>query len=429
MLKALSIIFVLVVTSFYFFPFVFTFFPVINTKAALAGIGLILLFFQFARKRSLTVDRDFFFISLLALLISFVAFTAVVYNGTKDYAYATYIASMWVWASAAYVVIVLMKQVHGYITVEIVCFYLIAVCALQCLLAITMDMYAPLKDFVDSFLGGEGFMGKNKERLYGIGCALDVAGTRFSVALVMIVFLLSKLLEDNSNRLYIVILLAAFYIIATIGCMIGRTTTIGLIISTLYLLYVLVKGRVWMEKNSRELWQWFIGSLVVVIFVSIWLYTYNVQWRENIRFGFEGFFSLVEKGRWEVHSNEMMKSHYIFPETLKTWIIGDGYIGSTDSDPFYLGKPWRGFYMGTDVGYSRFLFYFGFIGLFVFIAFICKVGQICMKRFVYYRLMFFCILLVNMIVWAKVSSDIFLVFALFLCISKEENKAYNNNII
>ena len=30
-----------------------------------------------------------------------------------------------------------------------------------------------------------------------------------------------------------------------------------------------------------------------------------------------------------------------------------------------------------------------------------------------------------MIVWLKVSTDIFLVFAIFLCVSKEENEAYD----
>lgn len=35
---------------------------------------------------------------------------------------------------------------------------------------------------------------------------------------------------------------------------------------------------------------------------------------------------------------------------------------------------------------------------------------------------FFVILLLNFAVWFKVSSDIFLVFALFLCIGEEDNR-------
>lgn len=40
----------LVVLSFYFFPFEFTFMPGINTKMAMAGIGLIVLIIQYAKK-------------------------------------------------------------------------------------------------------------------------------------------------------------------------------------------------------------------------------------------------------------------------------------------------------------------------------------------------------------------------------------------
>ena len=77
--------------------------------------------------------------------------------------------------------------------------------------------------------------------------------------------------------------------------------------------------------------------------------------------------------------------------------------------------------MGTDVGYLRFIFYFGLIGLSLFIYFFCRVAQICVRRLISYKILFLMILAVNMIGWAKVSTDIFLVFALFLCVSEEED--------
>ena len=80
--------------------------------------------------------------------------------------------------------------------------------------------------------------------------------------------------------------------------------------------------------------------------------------------------------------------------------------------------------MGTDIGYLRFIFYFGMIGLSMFILYFYKVAKACMTRFPKYTTMFGLVLAINMIVWLKVSTDIFLVFAIFLCISKEENDAY-----
>ena len=115
---------------------------------------------------------------------------------------------------------------------------------------------------------------------------------------------------------------------------------------------------------------------------------------------------------------------YVFPDNLKTWIIGDGYFNGTESvDPYYIGEKWKiGFYQGTDVGYLRFIFYFGVTGLGAFSLFMYKVARVCMNRFVSYRSLFGVILLLNFAVWFKVSTDIFLVFALFLCMSEEENQ-------
>lgn len=78
--------------------------------------------------------------------------------------------------------------------------------------------------------------------------------------------------------------------------------------------------------------------------------------------------------------------------------------------------------MGTDVGYLRFIFYFGVIGLLAFSYFIIKVGQLCMKKSPSIKPLLLMLLLVNFIIWFKVSTDIFLVFALFFCIDEEKQE-------
>lgn len=125
----------------------------------------------------------------------------------------------------------------------------------------------------------------------------------------------------------------------------------------------------------------------------------------------------------------MLKEGYVFPDNPKTWLIGDGYFGSTDANPYYIGTRWGGFYKGSDVGYSRFLFYFGLCGLLAFSFFMLKSCMVCVCRFKSLQYMFLMLLALNFIVWLKVSTDIFLVFALFLCISKEENDAYEAGML
>jgi hypothetical protein len=160
----------------------------------------------------------------------------------------------------------------------------------------------------------------------------------------------------------------------------------------------------------------------MTILVSSYLYHINQNFKEDIRFAFEGFFSLWEKGEWDVGSNERLKNMVVFPDNTKTWLIGDGYMENPYyRDPYYIGLNRGGYYMGTDVGYLRFIFYFGLIGLSFFLMFFGKATQICMRRFKGYGLLFLLILSVNLIGWVKVSTDIFLVFALFLCIDSNEN--------
>ena len=88
-----------------------------------------------------------------------------------------------------------------------------------------------------------------------------------------------------------------------------------------------------------------------------------------------------------------------------------------DMDPYYTGPKWGGYYHGTDVGYLRFIFYAGIFCMLAFVAYMFKVAQVCMRRFKGYALLFFALLVLNYVVWCKVSSDLFPVFAIFLCIT------------
>lgn len=177
--------------------------------------------------------------------------------------------------------------------------------------------------------------------------------------------------------------------------------------------------------NKKSILIKLILSIVgIAIGVFTFLYLTDSYWKDFLRFGFEGFFSLVETGEWEVHSNNLLSKGFIFPDNLKGWIIGDGYMGNPDADPYYIGEASYGYYMNTDSGYSRFIFYFGLIGLVAFSAFFFKVAAVCINKFPQYRTLFLTILLLNFVIWVKVSTDIFIALAPFLCISSTENEEY-----
>lgn len=418
MAKFLINIISVIITSFYFFPFEFIFLPGINTKMVLAGIGLLVLGQRLAQKGHGNIDGNFFNLSLIALGISLVSLITMTYNDTNDNSFLTYFVSMWVWLGGAYTVVRWLEFAYGYVSVRLICNHLIGVCVMQCIIALSIDYYAPLKNFVNGFLGGEAFMGNAGNRLYGIGAALDVAGLRFATVAVMIGFMLSKS-KDFSNK-QVLGYLFSFFIIAIIGNMMSRTTTVGIVIALLYLCYCAVINTEF--KENKRLLVWFGVFLCVVIPVVTLLYHTNETFYRNIRFAFEGFFSLWETGEWNVTSNDILFEHMIvFPETLTTWIIGDGYAANPENDPFYNGPDFVGYYMDTDVGYLRYIFYFGLTGTILFTIFMLKAALICANKFKAYKVMFILLLLVNYIGWFKVSTDVFLAFAPFLCLNEDIN--------
>jgi beta-N-acetylglucosaminidase len=66
------------------------------------------------------------------------------------------------------------------------------------------------------------------------------------------------------------------------------------------------------REENNYLWRWLIGTIVVALLIIVPLYNISPTFKANTRFAFEGFFSLVEKGRWEVHSNNILMDMYIF---------------------------------------------------------------------------------------------------------------------
>ena len=70
--------------------------------------------------------------------------------------------------------------------------------------------------------------------------------------------------------------------------------------------------------------------------------------------------------------------------------------------------------MYTDVGYIRFIYYFGLPGLLVFIWLYVIAAHYGTKLCPGYGLMYFLLFTINMIVWVKVATDTFVVFALLL---------------
>ena len=409
-----------IITSLFFFPFEFTFLPGINTKMMLAVLGIMVFVWNSIRsKKGFVVTSELFAASIIACVFSLICFYSVNYNNTNDLAYATYVVSMWVWLVAAYAVCAIIVQVHGYISVKLVINYLTGVCVAQCIIALLIDNIVFVQLAVDNLVITNTEAMEKLNRLYGIGAALDVAGTRFSAVLIMMALLLSHDNEIRSNKIQSAIYIFFFIVIAVVGSMIARTTNIGIIMALGYIFYIsgLWKNRI----KITTLKQWGVLVSVSLVLISICVYLYNnvAAAHKLLLFAFEGPINWIETGEWRTDSTDVLRNMWVLPESIKTWIIGDGYFMSPT-------KP--GFYMGTDIGYLRFIFYCGLAGLLVFSLFFIYLSVACYRRFPQERNLFFMLFVLVFVIWMKVSTDIFLVYAIFMCIPMFQ-KQTNNQVM
>jgi len=276
-------------------------------------------------------------------------------------------------------------------------------------MAIAIDQNITVHDFVAGLT--EHSWVESVNRLHGLSAELDTGGIHFAVVLVLTAWILG----NASNRITYVELAfywLSFIAITVIGNMIARTTLAGTAIGLVYLVWKSGIFGLSIHFERIRVIKVFCVMLLVSLPLIVYSYNTNHKIRQDIRFGFEGFFSLVEKGKWDVASNNTLKGMVVYPQQAKTWLFGDGYIVNPKSDPYYTGNITKGYYMNTDIGYLRFIFYFGLPGLIAFSVFIIVAGLVCARRLPRYKSLIVLLVVLNFIVWMKVSTDLFFIFAL-----------------
>ena len=424
MIRFLLYIIVGVSVSFFLFPIAFTFLPSLNTKMVLAVLGVMFAGMNWLTVREIKISKGFLLSVILALLFSFICYYSTDINKTTDYAYASYILSFAVWYFGAYAICSMIKIVHGKVDFKLVTYYVTAVCVFQCAAALMIDNIPSFKQFVDSYVSqGQEFFDE-VERLYGIGAALDPAGVRFTIVLLMITAVLNNDEKVRNNAWSISLLLISFFFIAIIGNAISRTTILGLGASLGYLLFGSSVFRKAIKQYSGKLSLLFGLFLSVAIGISIYLYNTNIEFYDQMRFAFEGFFNYVEKGEWRTDSTDKLnREMWVWPEDQKTWLIGSGLFDN--------------FVYGTDIGYCRFILYSGLIGFSVFALLFVVNALVFMKRHPEYWMFFLILLVLTFIIWFKVATDIFFIYAVFYCIDSlkvtediaEKEEVYEDSVL
>ena len=400
-----------ILVSFFIFPADFTFLPkLVNSKNILAAFGAVFYFYDCIWNGSFRMSKRTLIAGVLAVAFSLWCLYSVTTNGTNDMTYVSYWSSFVLWMFGAYAVYFVLRVTHDEVSLPLLIKYITIVGVSQCGIALLIDNVAPVKQLVDSlFVGGE-FYGRNN-RLYGIGCALDPAGCRFSViqALIAHQVATNRRLRDENNKLSLYLI--GFIIITVIGSMISRTTLIGSVIGLGYISWSVVKMRQggYITKDQVRLFLVFGFLLVFFVILSVGLYRTSIFFRENLRFGFEAFFNWAETGEFRTNSTDILNEMWIWPHDTRTWIIGSGKIGV--------------FNWGTDIGYCNFILYSGIIGMVIFSVFFLYSHLSVINKFHHFSILSLILIALTFIIWLKVMTDIFFIDALLFCIDGDEESS------
>ena len=390
--------------SLFVFPVYLTFLPSsINTKMLLAGFGLMAFLYRSIREHQVKISRIVLISGLLAGLFSLWCLFAVTAAETYEMEYVYYIKSFFTWLFGAYACCVVMKACAGKNDLPTLTKYIAIVCVGQCVMALLLDNVPFVSNTVDRFFYfGQDFC-RRGGRLYGFGPILDVAGVRFSAMLLLIAHQVCTNKEVGERALSITTYLLAFFITIAIGSTISRTTVVGGGLGLAYMAVAnmsLKKGGFISSRQVRV----FIVSVLTLTFVlvlSVYLYQTSQMFYENFRFGFEGFFNWVETGEFTTGSTNHLQTMWVWPETRRAWIIGEGIVGVYKTN--------------SDIGYVNFIFYCGLIGMVIYSLYFIY-NHLCLnEKYNNFRLLSLLLVATTFIVWTKVQTDIFFIDALLFC--------------
>ena len=384
-----------------------------NTKMIVAVIGLLWFGYDALLRRNVQLPQVMVVGLLFAGLYSIINIFAIEFNATDDYSYANYVTTFLVWIFSVYPAIALIRLTHGEVTLPLITYYLVATTLFQCLTGLIMDNNPGFDEFNAKIVAWDMDFYDRIGRIRCFSTALDFGGVRFSLVLILIMGMLGRDESVRKSKCAMFYLLLSFFVIAGIGNMVARTTTVGVVVG-LVILVIYMFGSGPRLGGSGYIIGLFFVTLGLVSVVGVYLYNTDEYYYNLIRFAFEGFFNLVEKGEFTTDSTEVLESMWKWPSDTKSWIIGTGIYGS-----------WA---YGTDIGYCRLILYSGLAGFVVFAMSFVYYAYYFARKYPRYVWLFVGYLAMTFIVWMKVSTDILMIYAFFFWFTAEESDRINGII-
>lgn len=179
------------------------------------------------------------------------------------------------------------------------------------------------------------------QRLLGYGIAFFGAGIVYGLGLILLVYILMK---EKLNLIKTSLLAMVYIIFAYVGLLSARTTTTGIFASLILMILLFFFGG---DTKKSQMWSFLaIAALLAVVGYTL-TYEYFSSFAD---WAFEAFINFFEAGEFRTRSSDGLENMFYLPEDTRMWIIGRGGMA----------------FWGSDVGYTRLLFYFGLPGTLAF---------------------------------------------------------------
>lgn len=368
-MKAFNKLLLLLCIFFYLYSVQLVGFP-FGTRIILALCGLFVLIFTKLKeidiKKDVFISKYFYWYCLCFAAIIFFSFFAIFINGTNDYEFVRYPLSMIFILLAGYFIHFILKKTYGEVSYEKLMYFIILAVLIQALISLLSFLSPAVSEAllnIQSF--SEIDVAKMEEtfsfRLNGFGSTFFAAGIINGFALMLIAFLIKSKKNFGSKTYFLAL---CFLIIFVLGMMMARTTIIGFLLAILYLLF----PSYWFNKKIiKQKFKFLLGIIIIPVLGWIIISIASPQTREALEtaanFGFEMFINYSEEGEFKSASTDDLATMFIFPSNIKTYLVGDGKYYEVP------GNPSNGYYMSTDVGYLRLIYYFGLPGLICYFLF------------------------------------------------------------
>lgn len=339
----------------YFYPVQLNFLPFLPMRIFQIA-GLIMLLIDVSKYKRL--DRNIIQYCVFGFLIFFVGYiSSLIINGTLDLepAYRGLYIVFYIFTS--YFVVKLLNRLNCNLDIYHLVECIVIISLVQAIISfsfyISPDLYAEYNNLVieDDIKRGD-FQNTIGFRLMGIGdIQYATASVQYGIALWSLILL--KKQKKQSILVKPLIYNVIICVLCAAGILSARTFIIIIVVTIAYIFYLYG----WKEKQQalKSFFTILITlSLLLLIGVSLLL----LYRPETIEWAFELFINFKKSGVLTSNSTSDLQTMYFLPENVKTLLFGDGKFSGLNG----------GFYMNTDVGYIRSIFYWGLIGSIIYYA-------------------------------------------------------------